>query len=281
MKCFLLVAENLSFARAAECLYISQPAVTKQISALERELGMPLFLRSTRHVELTPAGMAFYPDAKDIVLKAEAAVRKLHLQQKDQRTLRLGVSNALVLPWLTPVLAYLHRRHPEFVSNLEVLDYKTLQALFQENKLDAIFLYRENGLVKGDVRFRALEEDRLVCLMPESHRLSGAAGLTLEDLAAETILACSPLNAPRVTAAFQKKMMQAHPERGILYCATPEAAHCLAAAGVGIAVLPALLCAKEKGLVTVPLQEKRPLTFGVFYHKEREAQLLEALMEAL
>ena len=63
LKCFLLVAENLSFVRAAEALYISQPAVTKQINALENELGTSLFIRSTRHVELTPAGMSFYKDA--------------------------------------------------------------------------------------------------------------------------------------------------------------------------------------------------------------------------
>lgn len=54
LKCFILVAENLSFARTAEALYISQPAVTKQINALEKELGVTLFIRSTRHVELTP-----------------------------------------------------------------------------------------------------------------------------------------------------------------------------------------------------------------------------------
>ena len=76
LKCFILVADNLSFARAAEELYISQPAVTKQINNLEQELGITLFIRSTRHVELTQAGMQFYKDAKDIVVKSEIAVNK-------------------------------------------------------------------------------------------------------------------------------------------------------------------------------------------------------------
>ncbi|MBO5199434.1 MAG: LysR family transcriptional regulator [Lachnospiraceae bacterium] len=80
LQCFILVAENLSFARAAEAMYKSQPAVTKQINSLEAELGTALFIRSTRHVELTPAGMSFYKDAKDIVLNSQMAIDRAKRQ---------------------------------------------------------------------------------------------------------------------------------------------------------------------------------------------------------
>jgi DNA-binding transcriptional LysR family regulator len=97
LKCFILVAENLSFARAAESLYISQPAVTKQINSLEAELETTLFIRSTRHVELTPAGMSFYKDAKEIVTKTQLAVQRLQSQNTEIGTLRIGVSNSAML----------------------------------------------------------------------------------------------------------------------------------------------------------------------------------------
>ena len=80
LKCFILLAENSSFARTAEAMYKSQPAVTKQIHALEEELGVTLFSRSTRHVELTPAGMSFYKDAKEIVQSTYLAVERAKRQ---------------------------------------------------------------------------------------------------------------------------------------------------------------------------------------------------------
>ena len=92
LKCFILVAENLSFARAAEALYISQPAVTKQINALEHELGVTLFIRSTRHVELTPSGISFYKDAKDIVMKSQAAISRVQRQYANSASITFLLS---------------------------------------------------------------------------------------------------------------------------------------------------------------------------------------------
>ena len=64
LSCFLEVAETLSFARAAEKLHVTQPAVTQQIQSLEAELNVKLFRRTTRTVELTQAGLVFLGDAK-------------------------------------------------------------------------------------------------------------------------------------------------------------------------------------------------------------------------
>ena len=67
MECFVAVAENLSFARAAEQLHVTQPAVTQQIHALEKELNVRLLNRSTRSVKLTEEGKIFLQDAKQVV----------------------------------------------------------------------------------------------------------------------------------------------------------------------------------------------------------------------
>lgn len=114
LKCFILVAENLSFARAAETLYISQPAVTKQINSLEQELGVTLFIRSTRHVELTPAGMSFYKDAKDIVLKSQMAIDRVQRLNTSFASIRIGLSNPIALFYLSPILKKLSE--PDFAS---------------------------------------------------------------------------------------------------------------------------------------------------------------------
>ena len=120
LKCFILVAENLSFARAAEALYISQPAVTKQISTLERELGVSLFIRSTRHVELTQAGMSFYKDAKDLVQKSELAVSRVRKHNNHLDTLSIGLSSDILLFYLSPFLKKYHELYPEIQPQIQV-----------------------------------------------------------------------------------------------------------------------------------------------------------------
>ena len=75
LSCFLAVAETLSFARAAEQLHVTQPAVTQQIHSLEKELDAVLFRRTTRSVKLTPEGAAFFSDARQIVALTERAPR--------------------------------------------------------------------------------------------------------------------------------------------------------------------------------------------------------------
>ena len=67
LECFMQVAENLNFARAAEALHITQPSVTHQIHTLETELNVKLFHRTTRSVSLTQAGLSFFTDAKNIL----------------------------------------------------------------------------------------------------------------------------------------------------------------------------------------------------------------------
>lgn len=73
LACFLAVAETLSFARAAEQLHVTQPAVTQQIHSLESELNTQLFRRTTRTVELTHAGLIFLGDAKLMLEISERA----------------------------------------------------------------------------------------------------------------------------------------------------------------------------------------------------------------
>ena len=191
LKCFILVAENLNFARAAEALYISQPAVTKQINALEAELGVTLLIRSTRHVELTTAGMSFYKDAKEIVQKTQTAVNRIRLENPSSQSLRIGMSNSTALHVLRPILSEFHLHYPTIIPNIEVLTFKTIRNLFLENKLDILFYYKENLTTSAGIRFIELITDAPVCLMPEDHKLAVKPEINLDDLSAEKIIACN------------------------------------------------------------------------------------------
>ena len=85
LACFLAVAETLNFARAAERLHVTQPAVSQQIHSLEAELNMQLFQRTTRTVELTQAGSLFWNDAKTILEIYQRVQKRAEYDANDTR----------------------------------------------------------------------------------------------------------------------------------------------------------------------------------------------------
>lgn len=281
LKCFILVAENLSFARAAEALYKTQPAVTKQINALEQEIGVPLFIRSTRHVELTPAGMSFYKDAKELVQNAQIAVERAQKQNVSENIINIGLSNPTVLFHLIPYLSQFHKDYPTIYPNIQVLSYKIIISLFMDNKLDILFMYKENMSQKKGVSFKEIQKDSYVCLLPSDHVLSNKEKISVYSLENDVIIICNPLSAPLSTASFQNKLLQQHSGKKILYCDSIEAAHCMVASGMGIAILPKILCMKSPDFVCVPLEDSAELSFGVFYHQKNPNTALKNFLRLI
>lgn len=281
LKCFILVADNLSFARAAETLYISQPAVTKQINNLEQELGTPLFIRSTRHVELTPAGMQFYKDAKDIVIKSENAINRVKKQNTTSDFIHIGLSNTTALFYLSPILTKLHEAHPNISPNIEVLNYKTILNLFLEDKLDLLFYYKENMPKTSGIIYLELEKDNLSCVVPINHPLATKKLISLEDLKNESIIACNPLNAPSCIAGFQQKLLNHYSIEKTIYCDSIEISHCMVSAKMGIAILPSILCLEFPNISVIPLDSNMQLSFGIFYHTKNNNIALKKFLKLL
>ena len=281
LTCFILVAENLSFARAAETLHISQPAVTKQISSLEQELGVSLFIRSTRHVELTPAGMSFYKDAKEIVTKTQTAVSRLQNHSTNPASLRIGLGNPSALLYLTPILRKFHENYPDIYPNIVVPGHKIAMNLFLENMLDLLFFHRDNLPKKKGILFLELEKDYLSCLVPAGHPLEAKVSVSLDDLDPFPIIACNPLNAPSSTASFQQQYLKLHSPNAVFYCEGPEIAHSMVSAGMGIALLPNTLCVSLPDVSAIPLVESPSLSFGVFYHQKSSNPVLEDFLRVI
>lgn len=92
LECFLTLAKTLNYAKTAELMYTSQPAITRQIQSLEKELDTKLFNRSKHHVELSEDGKSFITDAKNIVSISNRAVHKFN--QKKKKKYKLFLSHA-------------------------------------------------------------------------------------------------------------------------------------------------------------------------------------------
>ena len=152
LECFLSVATHLNFARAAEQLHVTQPTVSHQIQSLERELGVSLFRRSTRTVELTMEGQIFLLDAKGIVAQSHMAIQRfVHKDQAQMVPLSLGCDGLMGLPIPTGVLVRLRQQfpglHPRIVSLADAL-------LFLEQKQRFLLYIGEIQQRKRVIRVR-------------------------------------------------------------------------------------------------------------------------------
>lgn len=113
LQCFVQVANTLSFIKAADKMSMSQPALSKQIMSLEDELGVKLFQRTTRRVQLTNAGKQFLKDAEDFLrMEINAKNRVEQYKNGGAYTLRIGYSESNILTRMDPVLYTVHKKYP-------------------------------------------------------------------------------------------------------------------------------------------------------------------------
>ncbi|MER5785183.1 LysR family transcriptional regulator [Streptomyces mobaraensis] len=181
LEYFLAVAEELHFGRAAERLHIVQSAVSQQVRRLERELGMPLFDRTTRAVGLTEAGRRLLPHAREVLAareRARAAVDELRTEHA--ATLRLGTSSGLGAR-LEAILDGFARLAPS--AQLELVTAATDDRLrrVRSGELDATLL-RGDRPVPG-LELLPLWEDDVMVALPARHDLAVRDTIALAELA--------------------------------------------------------------------------------------------------
>src|SRR6218665_337439 len=140
-RAFEAVARLLSFRMAAEELYLTQSAISRQIRALEEEIGCTLFLRGTRHVELTADGAALQGTAVAVLERLDQTVRQIR-QTRGRRVVNVTTFASFASLWLIPRLEAFQRDHPDI--DLRVSAYDTVVEL-DDSELDLAMRYSEPG----------------------------------------------------------------------------------------------------------------------------------------
>jgi DNA-binding transcriptional LysR family regulator len=179
LNCFVSVAEHLHFGRAAAALMTGQPSVSQHVANLERDLGVRLFVRSGRGVQLTDAGRRFLPEARSVLQAAERA--KLAAQEPTSgRTLRLGTSTGLG-ERLEQFLAQLGDLAPDITVELVSVSTKARLERVSAGQLDAAFV--RGSLTALGVELIEVWHDRLLIALPASHPLAASERCNLAELA--------------------------------------------------------------------------------------------------
>ena len=181
------MARHLSFSRAAEDLYTSQPNVSRHISKLEAELGVQLFHRLGTRVALTDAGRMVYDYVQRVFELTGGLQRALNeLKGLEQGYLRLGASSTPGLYLLPAVVADFQQRHPGLEITLQLTNTQGVVEQVLSNQADLGFV--EAPVTVPGVQAQPYTTDELIPIASPVHPLVAAPRVTPEDLGGETLV---------------------------------------------------------------------------------------------
>jgi DNA-binding transcriptional LysR family regulator len=184
LRYFLTLADELNYGRAAEVLHVAQPALSRSISALERELGVRLFVRSRAGTRLAPAGELLRDEARELLHSADVLQQRLRLADREGRRVTIGFMPGMML---TPMVRHLEGRFPGLRVYVCRASWHEQIAGLREGRFDAVYAQRpfdDDGLTVVDL----YAEPRVVALPAGHPRAAAAGGVRLADLAGELLL---------------------------------------------------------------------------------------------
>ena len=241
LKCFLRVAERMNFTRAAEELYLTPPTVTHHIQKLESELGVQLFQRDSKSVQLTLEGETFYQDAREIMMKIEAACSHVNDIRNSKHTfLRIGCSTSQEASALSEPLSLLRKNFPCVEPRMIITDFTQQLRMLKEDHLDLMLGSRDMVLSQDDFRFHALYSCRSCAVFSQEYAaIFPEDEVSLEDLNPHPLIALNPKNIPiQPDDAIEKFLTGKTRPIHIIRQEDAAAVITLASSGYGIGILP-------------------------------------------
>lgn len=253
LRYFTVLAEELSFTRAAHKLHVSQPPLSFQIASLEEELGARLFDRTSRSVQLSAAGAAFLPHARAVLGRLEQARTQVRqVVQGFEGSVHMGLAGSHFWGPLPRFITAFRQSRPKVDVVLhEMMPADHLQAL-HDGAVD-ISLLRSPTEHPG-LQAQLLWRDPVVVVLPLGHALAGRTRIALQDLQAEALVMLRPASSVYAQKVFDACVAAGFVPRVVQQVIEAPAMVTLVAAGLGLALVPASLAnIHSHGVVLRPL----------------------------
>ncbi|MET9085343.1 LysR substrate-binding domain-containing protein [Streptomyces sp. NPDC004237] len=259
VRYFVAVAELLHFGRAAERLHIAQPVLSRQIRALEKDLGADLFVRDSHGVTLTEGGHQLLDDARQLLAVADGTRRRVVQAARGRRRLVVGFRAGVVV---TRALRAFAAAHPDVEAKARRVEWDDQERLILDGTVDIAYVrlpVRESGL-----ELRPLYSEPRVAMLPDRHRLAGKQEISLADLDGEQWLRYND------------------PRPGDLPLRTIEEKFECVAAGTAITMVPRSAAEQysRPDIVYVPVVDAEPDRVLLAWAAGRRSPLVTAFAEA-
>ena len=281
MRYVLAVAEHKNFSLAAHACHIGQPALSQQISKLEKELGVTLFLRNSRGAVLTEAGEEFVRRAREILQRTEALGSEMSLYAGLCRgTVNVGVITSLQCIDFGGMLSAFCCTYPEVSVNIQQGGTHILLQQLIDRKLDLAFCNRPTGGVPNGIDFLQLGQDRFHVAIPATHPLAGERKISLARLKNERFIFHQ---AGQVASELCLRACQNAGFEPNIVCrsSSPTTGLYMVRGGLGVALFPSeeFRGRSLEGVVELELEESIIKEVGVAYRQDASSALMEATVQ--
>ena len=282
LRCFVEVAQELNYAKAASNLFISQPAVSRHIISLENDLGVQLFVRSRHHVALTSAGNLFYSEAKDILERIDLSKHSI-LNNPGEETLNVGCVSSIRIDGLSKIYAKYHAKMPHVcINNTEITagDYRRvssgdhLDVAFVPSSLKGHLSYKEASL-----NYYTLYRGTLCCVMRADHRLVSKERITFHDLQGETLILLDHEHCPPSMDAVQIEIRKNAEKIKYYYSGSSLYSIPMIIGGLGLAIMPDFVCPKSDEIILRPFDLPVQLEFGIICRNNDNSALVRTFID--
>lgn len=278
LRYFIAVAEELNFRRAAERIHIDQTPLSRTVRDLEDRLGLQLFVRGPRRLELTPAGSRLLTEARDVFSGIDRAVRAV--RETDARIrapLRIGIADGIAQPKLSECFVRWRSSQPEVPLELVELRSSELASALEREEVDAGFSF---GL--PDHQTIAQEPAwsyPVVALLPAGHELASMTELSMTDLLVFPLLSCRPDRQPGLRQQMRdivKRYTEAPTLAGEASTLSGYLTRIASGFAIGLADAGHVATLRRPDIVSLPIREpERIITFVL--HKPNRAATPAAL----
>jgi DNA-binding transcriptional LysR family regulator len=263
LEAFLAVAEELHFGRAAERLSVSAPWMSHTVRDLERALRVELLSRTTRTVQVTPAGQVFAGLASQILTELSSAIKTVRSMSAAPRaTLKLGYTIGAGLEVVPTLLRTYAAREPDAGIETEEFDFTDPSAGLRDNLVNAAVVRPPLGL-PGLVSVELATERRVACL-PDDHPLAARESLSISDVLPEPIIA-----APGSPGPWRNYWIltdyRSGPAPVVAEAGTLDAEMHLVSRGVGLSITSEAVGVwyKRPGVTFVPILDLTPCSVSL------------------
>lgn len=246
LRYFVAVADRLHFGRAADELHIAQPVLSRQIRALEQDLGASLFTRDRHGVELTDAGRQLLADAGPLLASTHAVRRRVSAAASGKRRLMVGFRAGIAV---IPAARAFEDRHPDVVVDVQRIEGDDQAAMLLDGRIDVGYV--RLPIDEAGLRVTPLYTEPRVAVLPAGHRFAGKQEVTEADLAGETLVwhgvpSTQPTKRPLPNAGY--------PVRGV----DETLEHVAAGRGISFLARSASVFYSHPDVVYVPIPDLAP-----------------------
>ncbi|GGN39182.1 LysR family transcriptional regulator [Streptomyces fuscichromogenes] len=246
LRYFVAVAEKLHFGRAAEQLHIAQPVLSRQIRALEQDLGAPLLTRDSHGVVLTDAGRQLLSDAGPLLAAAHAARRRVSVAARGSQRLMVGFRAGIAV---APAVQQFASRHPDVLVDVQRIEADEQASMLLDGRID--IGYVRLPIDEAGLRVAPLFAEPRVAVLPAGHRLADKEEVTEADLAGELLV----WHADTSTQPTRRP----HPNAGYAVRGVDETLeHVAAGRGISFLARSATVFYSHPDVVYVPIPDLAP-----------------------